>query len=275
MDEAALPGLIDLGPELDLSASVHDQVEGALAKASGLSVAGFLIGVPPGPPEQMMRACAEVAEMANRPTNGPQILGIRLRSPFLNPVFAPERDLPFLRRPDAGLLGELLSAGQGRIRAVTLSPELPAATPLLRELATRGIPAGIGCSGLSFDGGLRAFREGACFLEDAFGALTRFHHREPGVIGAALLTPGAYLELRPCPGGLHPAMVGICLNVTGPRRVILSGTWSGKAPLAGTALLRYVAGATKRPLRDLVPAASKSAVALLQLDPDLLEVRAN
>lgn len=263
---------MDLGFELNLTMDVQEQIEHVLAQAPRVGVEGLLVGVPPAPPDQMMKACEVIARMSAKTAHRPRILGIRLRGPFFNGLYVSEQELPFVRRPDAGLADELLAAGGGGVRLLTLSPELPGAPQLSQQLTDRGIVVGAACSGLSFDQGLRAFRYGVRFVENTFYAMARFHHREPGLIGAAFLTPGVSLELRPSPVGLHPAMVKIALGAVGAERLVLSGQWSCDPPLAGSALARYVANSTGLTAEQLLPAMTSSITSLLPQEPENSEV---
>ncbi|MGE5590512.1 MAG: hypothetical protein ACM3ZA_07835 [Bacillota bacterium] len=265
---------MDPGFELNLTMDVQEQIERVLAQAPTVGVEGLLVGVPPAPPAQMMKACEAIARLSAKMAQRPRIVGIRLRGPFLNGLYVSEQELPYVRRPDAGLVEELLAAGGGGVRLLTLSPELPGASQLVQQLADRGVAVGAACSGLSFDQGLRTFRDGVRFVENTFFAMARFHHREPGLIGAAFLSPGVSLELRPSPGGLHPAMVKIALGAVGPERLVLSGQWSCNPPLAGSALLRYVADHIGIAAEQLLPAMTSSIQTLLSQEPENVEVQA-
>ena len=68
---------------------------------------------------------------------------------------------------------------------------------------------------------MEAFRLGARQVTHLYNAMPPFSHRAPGVIGAALDTPGCNVELI-CDGiHIHPAVVRATFKMFGAKRVIL------------------------------------------------------
>ncbi|MEM7325127.1 MAG: amidohydrolase family protein, partial [Actinomycetota bacterium] len=57
----------------------------------------------------------------------PALIGIHLEGPFLTPERVGAHDLRYLRHPDPQSIDRLLAAANGRLRKVTLAPELPGA----------------------------------------------------------------------------------------------------------------------------------------------------
>ena len=72
-----------------------------------------------------------------------------------------------------------------------------------------------------YDTAMEAFRLGARQVTHLFNAMPPFSHRAPGVVGAALDTPGCMVELI-CDGiHIHPAVVRSVFKMFGEQRVIL------------------------------------------------------
>lgn len=76
------------------------------------------------------------------------IAGIHLEGPFLSPQDGARgaHDARFLLTPDLALFARFQAAAGGRIRLVTLAPELPGAIDFIQSLAERGIIPAIGHS---------------------------------------------------------------------------------------------------------------------------------
>ena len=76
------------------------------------------------------------------------IAGIHLEGPFLSPQEGARgaHDARFLQSPDLALFERFQAATGGRIRIVTLAPELPGAIEFIRSLAEQGVITAIGHS---------------------------------------------------------------------------------------------------------------------------------
>lgn len=75
------------------------------------------------------------------------------------------------------------------VKLVTLAPELPGAENLIKELKNREILISAGHSAATYSEMKRAIGWGVAFTTHLFNAMKPYHHREAGIIGAALLNP--------------------------------------------------------------------------------------
>ena len=123
---------------------------------------------------------------------GPRVLGVHLEGPFLSPDHAGVHPVELLRAPDLDLANRLLDAGP--VRYVTLAPELPGAAELIDLLQARGIVVSLGHSGATAAEAGRAFDRGVGTVTHLFNAMRCFHHREPGLAGAALVCDGVTVQ---------------------------------------------------------------------------------
>ena len=118
-----------------------------------------------------------------------EILGVHLEGPFLNPVKRgahPEQHLQPLTLAHAkALLGEFV----GLIKVVTLAPELDPAGTVIEWLRSHQIIVSLGHSLATAEQAQSAFAAGASMVTHAFNAMPGLHHREPGLLGAALVNP--------------------------------------------------------------------------------------
>src|SRR5262249_5515233 len=81
-------------------------------------------------------------------TVGARVLGVHLEGPFLSPAPAREgahrRD--WMVPPSPGAVAELLEAGHGLLRLVTLAPETDGALAAVAALTVAGVVVGVGHS---------------------------------------------------------------------------------------------------------------------------------
>jgi N-acetylglucosamine-6-phosphate deacetylase len=172
------------------------------------------------PPEVMLRALAAIRRACEAAPDGARVLGAHLEGPFLSPRRAGAQPAAHLRAPDSVLLEELLAAAGPSLRVVTLAPELPGALDLVKRLVERGVVVALGHSDATFAQAEAAVAAGARLVTHAFNAMAPLHHREPGLIGAALLEERLVVEA--IADGVHVASPALrLLRRVKPRRVAL------------------------------------------------------
>jgi N-acetylglucosamine-6-phosphate deacetylase len=104
---------------------------------------------------------------------------------------------------------------------ITLAPELPGAMEVAATLVDKGILCAIGHSDADFETTITAITNGFSCITHCFNQLRPFHHREPGVLGAALLRSELVVELIADGTHLHPGTLELVLKAKGPEQIIL------------------------------------------------------
>jgi N-acetylglucosamine-6-phosphate deacetylase len=125
----------------------------------------------------------EAVERAGR-APGARILGVHLEGPFLAPSRRGAHDPANLRPVDRGVVKDLLSSG--RVRVMTLAPELPGALDAIELIAGAGAAASAGHTDATYDEVVRAADAGLTLGTHLFNAMSALGHREPGAPGALL-----------------------------------------------------------------------------------------
>ena len=145
---------------------------------------------------------------AGSPHATARILGVHLEGPYINsgklgaqPDFARPVALPELARLHA------LSP----IRLVTLAPEVPGNMEAIGALIEAGYRVQIGHTAGSYEDGVQALARGAAGFTHLFNAMTGLHHREPGMVGAALAN-AQYAEIIPDLLHVHPGAIRVALR---------------------------------------------------------------
>lgn len=161
---------------------------------------------------------ASVRGLAGKVRDG-VVVGIHLEGPWLSPdhrgAHAPEF-LQELRMPE---LLELLEAGAGTIRMVTLAPELDGSREAIAAITAHGAKAAIGHTGATYAQTLAAIEAGARIGTHLFNGMRPVHHREPGPATALLENSAVFSEVIADGVHLHPAAVRTVFN--SPCRAVL------------------------------------------------------
>lgn len=119
-----------------------------------------------------------------------QILGVHLEGPFLNPQKRGAHPVEYLLPLTIDQINRVLGDYADVVKVITLAPELDVAAEAIPYLRSLGITVSLGHSQATADVAQRAFGLGATMVTHAFNAMPGLHHREPGLLGAALVHPG-------------------------------------------------------------------------------------
>jgi N-acetylglucosamine-6-phosphate deacetylase len=143
-----------------------------------------------------------------RPPQSARVLGVHLEGPYISPGrlgAQPAHAIP-------ATLAEVQRLNEfAPIKVLTLAPEVPGHLALIGPLRDAGIRVQIGHSNGSYDDGLAALRAGAAGFTHLFNAMSGLHHREPGMVGAAL-AHGQHAELIPDLLHVHPGAIRAALR---------------------------------------------------------------
>jgi N-acetylglucosamine-6-phosphate deacetylase len=157
---------------------------------------------------------------------------VHLEGPFLSPARLGTHGLLARRDPDAGLLDRLLEAGP--VRLMTLAPELPGALDLVGILQARGVVVSVGHTNATAEEANAAFDRGARTVTHIFNAMRPLQHRDPGVVGAALVRPDVVLQAIVDGVHLDPDIVRLLWRVAAGRLSLVTDAIAGAGLGDGT-----------------------------------------
>ena len=240
LDGWVLPGFVDMhvhgGGGASFTTGDPEQARRAAAFHRRHGTTTMLASLVTAPPEQLLAAVRELVPLVADGT----LAGVHLEGPFLAEARCGAHDPELLLEPDGELLDDLLRAGCGTVRMVTVAPERPGGMDLIKKLAAADVVAAVGHSDATFDVAAEAFRAGATVATHLFNGMPPLHHRKPGVVGAALHHPAAVVELINDGVHLHPAVVAGVFAQVGSERVALvtdamsaAGAGDGEYELGG------------------------------------------
>ena len=121
--------------------------------------------------------------------------GIHLEGPWLAEKYKGAHPIELLADPDPAAVTDLLQAGEGMIRMVTLAPERHHSMSVIELLTEQGVMAAFGHTDANYQQAKEAIAAGARGVTHLFNAMPALRHREPGPILAALEDPSVTLEL--------------------------------------------------------------------------------
>lgn len=173
------------------------------------------------PPEQLLRICENAAAYKKSADSGALLVGLNLEGPFVSTAKKGAQNEAFCRAPDIALLERLQKAADGLIKLVTVAPELENAVSFIKSAQQSGVCVSVGHTAADYAAANAAFKAGARQVTHLFNAMPSFHHRDPGVIGAAFDNSDVRAELI-CDGiHVHPAAIRAAFRMFGNDRMIL------------------------------------------------------
>ena len=192
------PGLIDThihgiaGFEPDC-----DSPEPTLGMSKALvrfGVTGFLPTLYAGLEEKMKTESRGIVKAMGHETAA-RILGINDEGPFLSPAKCGAQDPQSLILPDRDVLQRLVEAGNGRVMAMTVAPELEGIEKITPFAKDKGIVLLMGHTNGTYEQAMNGKKLGINHATHLFNAMSRIDHKNPGVAGAVVFDPDMHCEI--------------------------------------------------------------------------------
>lgn len=196
-DAIVLPGFIDEHIHGAGGADTMDGTQDALATIAKTVAAegttAFCATTMTRSEEEILKALAAVREYV--PVRGARLLGAHLEGPFIAEKYKGAQSAEHVAAPSLEQFEKFYEESGKKVKLVTLAAEREGAEELIAHLKERGVIASIGHSGASFADMVSAVSVGATHITHTFNAQSPLHHREAGVVGAALLLDELSCEL--------------------------------------------------------------------------------
>jgi len=242
-DGYLVPGFVDLqvngyyGVEFQIAdAAAWGRVTARLPETGTTACLPTMITAP-------ISSLAEAVETAagfvpDLPASGSRVLGVHLEGPFISSARRGAHNEKWITNPAPSAVAELIAAGQGLVRLVTIAPELPGAPAAIEQFTAAGVVVSVGHSDATAAQVAAAAGQRARMVTHLFNAQRPLGHREPGVVGQALiderLTSGLIADLH----HVAEAVCGLAFRAA-PGRIALV---TDAAAAAGMAPGEYLLG---------------------------------
>jgi N-acetylglucosamine-6-phosphate deacetylase len=190
---------------------------------------------------------SEIGRKADITPYGATPLGIHLEGPFLSHLKRGVHSESLLEAPSIPLFDRFWQAAEGKIRLMTIAPELPGSLELIAHATALGVRCSMGHSDARVCQADAGYISGARSATHTFNAMRAIDHREPGLAAYVLDKQSLFAEII-C-DGIHvdPLMVRLFLRSKGENHAILvTDGMSATGMPDGT----YMLGGIKVEVRD-------------------------
>ncbi len=220
-----IPGLIDIHNHGNSNADFSDgDYEGLVRMAQYLLKNGITSFAPTSmtlPYPVLEKAFSSARRLADtQPSDCARLMGIHMEGPYFSEKKKGAQNGAYLKTPDFAGFKALYDGCNGLVRIVDVAPELPGAEEFIaqaKELCT----VSFAHTDSDYEHARAGFSAGATHVTHLFNAMPGIHHRNPGLIPAAVENESVRAEII-CDGQhVHPATVRLAFSMMGPARMIL------------------------------------------------------
>ncbi|MGB8887101.1 MAG: N-acetylglucosamine-6-phosphate deacetylase [Candidatus Korobacteraceae bacterium] len=231
-DSILTPGMIDIHVH---GGAGHDVMEASSDSLAAIEHLMFRHGVTSycpttvtAPMDETLKALAEMAKaMADLEQPGAanperaRSLGIHLEGPFLSHARRGVHPSMHLQPASAEIFNQMWEAAGGRVRLLTIAPELEGALNLIADVAQRGVCVSIGHSNATLAQANAGIEAGARHATHTFNAMRRLDHRDPGLLGAILTDPRITADIVADGVHVEPVVVDLFMRAKGVDGAVL------------------------------------------------------
>ena len=136
--------------------------------------------------EVLSNALENVANVVKEGYTGAEILGVHFEGPYLDMVYKGAQPEQHIKTPNVEEFKHFQKKANGLIKIITMACEKDEDFALTRYASQNGVLVSMGHSASTYEEALMAVANGAMSMTHIFNGMTPFHHRDPGLVGAAL-----------------------------------------------------------------------------------------
>ncbi|MGM9946946.1 N-acetylglucosamine-6-phosphate deacetylase, partial [Floccifex sp.] len=145
--------------------------------------------------EVLSNAVKNVARVVEEGYEGAEILGIHFEGPYLDQKYKGAQPEQYCIPADVEEFKQYQEDAKGLIKVITMACEHDKDFALTKYCAQHGVLVSQGHSGATYEQAVMAIAHGAMSMTHVFNGMTPFHHRNPGLVGAAMRIRDVYGEV--------------------------------------------------------------------------------
>lgn len=185
-----------------------------------------------------LRKCAE-----NPIDNCSEIMGIHLEGPFFAEKYKGAHLSENIRNPKLEEFNRYVEEAGGRLKIITMAPELEGADEVIKRAAEVGVCVSAGHTNATNEQMKHGFEVGVMQGTHLYNAMSPMNHREPGAVGALLCNSDVKCELICDFVHVHPDVVKLTYGIKGKDKInvitdseVAAGMADGKYEVNGRIL---------------------------------------
>lgn len=146
-------------------------------------------------PEILTDALKNTAKVVEAGYEGAEILGVHFEGPYLDMEYRGAQPPEAIAEASVEQFKKYQKAAHGLIKYITLAPEHDKDYALTKYCRETGVVVSMGHSSATYEQALMGIAHGAASITHVYNGMAPFHHRNPGLAGAALRVRDIYGEI--------------------------------------------------------------------------------
>ena len=218
------PGLVDTHIHGYKSHDVMDNdFEGIKVISEGLLSCGVTSWLPTtltSSAELLNDVCETIGNHYQEVT-GAKIRGIFLEGPFFTEKYKGAQNPKYMSDPSVEKLAKWHELSQGLVNKIAIAPERKGVKEFIEFAKSKGVYTALAHSDATYEEAAAAVEAGANIFVHIYNGMSGLHHRNPGMVGAALSLDKVFAEMI-CDGHhVHPAAARVVTRARGPKETVL------------------------------------------------------
>ncbi len=220
-----LPGLVDVHSHgrsgEDFSFVTEETLRKLCCSYADCGVTTVLGTTMTNDPAKIEASMESIGAYSSKAQPGARLAGVHMEGPFLGKDKKGAHDEAYLTAPDEVWFDKLQKLCGNRVRLISLDPCLSGAMEFIQKCKEQNLRISLGHTSCDYETAVKAAEAGADHVTHLFNAMNPLHHRNPGLIGAAMDT-GMYTELI-CDGiHLHPSVIRMMFAMHPEQMLLIS-----------------------------------------------------
>ena len=146
-------------------------------------------------PEVLTEALRNVAAVVKEGYEGAEILGVHFEGPYLDMEYKGAQPPEAIATAAVEQFKMYQEAAEGLIKYITMAPEHDRNFALTRHCRETGVVVSMGHSSATYEQAMLGIAYGATSMTHVYNGMTPYHHRKPGLVGAAFRVRDIYGEI--------------------------------------------------------------------------------
>ncbi|MEK4499177.1 N-acetylglucosamine-6-phosphate deacetylase [Bacillus sp. FSL R12-0069] len=170
---------------------------------------------------ELLNKVVEMIGANYKKVQGAKIKGTFLEGPFFTEKHKGAQNKKYFCDPSVDMLKAWQELSNNAIKKIAIAPERKGAVEFIEYAVGEGITVALAHSDATYDEAKQAIEKGASIFIHTFNGMSPLHHREPGMVGAAMNLKDVFAEII-CDGHhVHPVASNILMNVRGREKVVM------------------------------------------------------
>jgi len=171
--------------------------------------------------EEIMKGAGVAKDAIGKGLEGAQVLGLHLEGPYFNPRKPGAGDPKTFRHPSIEEFEKIQRESGKAVKLISIAPEIDGALEFIKHVTKTGVVVAVGHSYATYEQIMAGIKAGISHVCHTYNAQRELHHREPGVVGAALCEERLMCELIADSYHVHPAAMKVLWRARGTDHIDL------------------------------------------------------